>query len=180
MISKLKEDGAHDEAKQMEGKRKKARTCSRQGQFLRGNPRIFRVSPFFGGKDRHSKVCTIKGLRDRRIRLSIPTAIQLYDLQNKLGLSQPSKVIDWLIDVTRFEIDKLPPLHFPKDFDPNASILHHSDIGGAAALMKAKNEETDQTLLVQTNDINGDSSHFEPPSFPFPFMYQTNSSPFSF
>ncbi|KGN64062.1 transcription factor TCP5 [Cucumis sativus] len=179
MISKLKEEGAHDEAKQRKGKMKKARTCSRQGQFLRGNPRIFRVSPFFGGKDRHSKVCTIKGLRDRRIRLSIPTAIQLYDLQNKLGLSQPSKVIDWLIDVTRFEIDKLPPLPFPKDFDPNASILHHSDIGDAA--FKAKNEETDHTLLVQTNDINGVCSHFEPPTFPFPFMDdQTNSAPFSF
>lgn len=191
MISKLKEEGVHDEAKQMEGKRKKA--------FLRGNPRIFRVSPLFGGKDRHSKVCTIKGLRDRRIRLSVPTAIQLYDLQNKLGLSQPSKVIDWLIDVTRFEIDKLPPLHFPKDFDQNASILHHSsllfpqiphfDIADAA--VKAKNEETDHRLLlhklsslsalqVQTNAINGNCCHFEPPSFPFPLMDQINPVSFSF
>ncbi|KAL3824737.1 hypothetical protein ACJIZ3_020766 [Penstemon smallii] len=74
------------------------------------NPRIVRVSRAFGGKDRHSKVCTVRGLRDRRIRLSVPTAIQLYDLQDRLGLSQPSKVIDWLLDVTKHEIDKLPPL----------------------------------------------------------------------
>lgn len=74
------------------------------------NPRIVRVSNSFGGKDRHSKVFTVKGLRDRRIRLSVPTAIQLYDLQEKLGLSQPSKVIDWLIDATKLEIDNLPPL----------------------------------------------------------------------
>nr|QOH99223.1 cincinnata [Gerbera hybrid cultivar] len=77
------------------------------------NPRIVRVSRAFGGKDRHSKVWTVKGLRDRRIRLSVPTAIQLYDLQERLGLSQPSKVIDWLLDVTKDDIDKLPPLQMP-------------------------------------------------------------------
>ncbi|KAK1438925.1 hypothetical protein QVD17_04738 [Tagetes erecta] len=47
------------------------------------DPRIVRVSRAFGGKDRHSKVCTVKGLRDRRVRLSVPTAIQLYDLQDR-------------------------------------------------------------------------------------------------
>ncbi|XP_059299850.1 transcription factor TCP5-like [Lycium ferocissimum] len=77
------------------------------------NPRIVRVSRSFAGKDRHSKVCTVKGLRDRRIRLSVPTAIQLYDLQDRLGLSQPSKVVDWLIDATKLDIDKLPPLQMP-------------------------------------------------------------------
>ncbi|XVE56795.1 hypothetical protein DITRI_Ditri04bG0039500 [Diplodiscus trichospermus] len=80
------------------------------------NPRIVRVSRSFGGKDRHSKVCTIRGLRDRRIRLSVPTAIQLYDLQDRLGLSQPSKVIDWLLDATKDDIDKLPPLQIPHGF----------------------------------------------------------------
>jgi hypothetical protein len=75
--------------------------------------RIVRVSRIFGGKDRHSKVKTIKGLRDRRVRLSVPTAIQLYDLQDRLGLNQPSKVVDWLLNAARHEIDKLPPLQFP-------------------------------------------------------------------
>ncbi|URE08644.1 TCP family transcription factor [Musa troglodytarum] len=74
------------------------------------NPRIVRVSRSFGGKDRHSKVTTIRGLRDRRVRLSVPTAIQLYDLQDKLGLDQPSKVVDWLLSAAQHEIDKLPPL----------------------------------------------------------------------
>ncbi|WMV35295.1 hypothetical protein MTR67_028680 [Solanum verrucosum] len=91
-------------------------SCSRQSSSWAAgfkNPRIVRVSRTFGGKDRHSKVCTVKGLRDRRIRLSVPTAIQLYDLQDRLGLSQPSKVVDWLIDATKDEIDKLPPLQIP-------------------------------------------------------------------
>ena len=86
---------------------------SRQWSGFR-NPRIVRVSRSFGGKDRHSKVCTIRGLRDRRIRLSVPTAIQLYDLQDRLGLGQPSKVIDWLLDATKLDIDKLPPLQIPQ------------------------------------------------------------------
>ncbi|KAL1558956.1 transcription factor TCP2-like [Salvia divinorum] len=74
------------------------------------DPRIVRVSRAMGGKDRHSKVCTVRGLRDRRVRLSVPTAIQLYDLQERLGLNQPSKVVDWLLNVAKNEIDGLPPL----------------------------------------------------------------------
>jgi len=93
----------------------KASSSTRQWSAFR-NPRIVRVSRSFGGKDRHSKVCTIRGLRDRRIRLSVPTAIQLYDLQDKLGLNQPSKVIDWLLEATKLDIDKLPPLQFPQGF----------------------------------------------------------------
>ena len=100
---------------------KASSTTSRQWSAFR-NPRIVRVSRSFGGKDRHSKVCTIRGLRDRRIRLSVPTAIQLYDLQDKLGLSQPSKVIDWLLEATKFDIDKLPPLQFPQGF---GQFHHH-------------------------------------------------------
>lgn len=80
------------------------------------NPRIVRVSRAFGGKDRHSKVTTVRGLRDRRVRLSVPTAIQLYDLQERLGLNQPSKVVDWLLNAARHEIDKLPPLQIPDGF----------------------------------------------------------------
>nr|XP_043607793.1 transcription factor TCP5-like [Erigeron canadensis]XP_043607794.1 transcription factor TCP5-like [Erigeron canadensis] len=91
--------------------------ASRQNSGFK-NPRIVRVSQAFGGKDRHSKVLTVKGLRDRRIRLSVATAIQLYELQDQLGLSQPSKVIDWLIDVTKDDIDELPPLQMAiQDFD---------------------------------------------------------------
>ncbi|XP_021297555.1 transcription factor TCP13 [Herrania umbratica] len=85
------------------------------------DPRIVRVSRAFGGKDRHSKVCTIRGLRDRRVRLSVPTAIQLYDLQDRLGLNQPSKVVDWLLNAAKHEIDELPPLPVP----PGNFSLNH-------------------------------------------------------
>ncbi|XP_041007746.1 transcription factor TCP13-like [Juglans microcarpa x Juglans regia] len=98
------------------------------------DPRIVRVSRAFGGKDRHSKVCTIRGLRDRRVRLSVPTAIQLYDLQERLGLNQPSKVIDWLLNAAKDEIDELPPLRIPPG---NIGLYHpqmltfHNEVGAS-------------------------------------------------
>ncbi|XP_073127277.1 uncharacterized protein [Henckelia pumila] len=96
------------------------------------DPRIVRVSRAFGGKDRHSKVCTVRGLRDRRVRLSVPTAIQLYDLQDRLGLNQPSKVVDWLLNVAKHEIDELPPLRFPVDGSGFGQNLHqHNNLAPA-------------------------------------------------
>ncbi|GMI82221.1 TEOSINTE BRANCHED 1, cycloidea and PCF transcription factor 2 [Hibiscus trionum] len=81
---------------------------------LRGwhhSSRIIRVSRASGGKDRHSKVWTSKGLRDRRVRLSVTTAIQFYDLQDRLGYDQPSKAIEWLIKAAADAIAELPSLN---------------------------------------------------------------------
>ncbi|XP_039053138.1 transcription factor TCP2-like [Hibiscus syriacus] len=81
---------------------------------LRGwhhSSRIIRVSRASGGKDRHSKVWTSKGLRDRRVRLSVTTAIQFYDLQDRLGYDHPSKAIEWLIKAAADAISELPSLN---------------------------------------------------------------------
>nr|XP_016433116.1 PREDICTED: transcription factor TCP2-like [Nicotiana tabacum] len=76
--------------------------------------RIVRVSRASGGKDRHSKVWTSKGLRDRRVRLSVNTAIQFYDLQDRLGYDQPNKDVEWLLKATAPSISELPSLNvFP-------------------------------------------------------------------
>lgn len=63
-----------------------------------------------GRKDRHSKVCTAKGPRDRRVRLSAHTAIQFYDVQDRLGYDRPSKAVDWLIKNAKAAIDELAEL----------------------------------------------------------------------
>ncbi|KAG8100725.1 hypothetical protein GUJ93_ZPchr0013g34179 [Zizania palustris] len=72
--------------------------------------RIYHVSWTSDDKDLHSKVYTTKGIRDRRVRLSVSTAIQFYDLQDCLGYDQPSKAIEWLIKVTAAAINKMPSL----------------------------------------------------------------------
>ncbi|XP_078439111.1 transcription factor TCP3-like [Wolffia australiana] len=63
-----------------------------------------------GRKDRHSKVFTAKGPRDRRVRLSAHTAIQFYDVQDRLGYDRPSKAVDWLIKHAKAAIDELAEL----------------------------------------------------------------------
>lgn len=73
--------------------------------------RIVRVSRASGGKDRHSKVWTSKGLRDRRVRLSVNTAVQFYDLQDRLGYDQPSKAVEWLLNAAAPFIEELPSLN---------------------------------------------------------------------
>lgn len=60
-----------------------------------------------GRKDRHSKVCTSKGPRDRRLRLAAHTAIQFYDVQDRLGFDRPSKAIDWLMEKAKAAIEAL-------------------------------------------------------------------------
>lgn len=62
-----------------------------------------------GRKDRHSKVFTARGTRDRRVRLSPKTAILFYDVQERLGCDRPSKALDWLMNEAKAAIDGLPP-----------------------------------------------------------------------
>ncbi|GAB2274750.1 transcription factor [Dionaea muscipula] len=74
-----------------------------------------------GRKDRHSKVYTAKGPRDRRVRLSAHTAIQFYDVQDRLQCDRPSNAVDWLINKAKAAIDKLaelPPFD-PSNTNPN-------------------------------------------------------------
>ncbi|KAM0055419.1 putative transcription factor TCP family [Helianthus debilis subsp. tardiflorus] len=111
------------------------------------DPRIVRVSRAFGGKDRHSKVCTVRGLRDRRVRLSVPTAIQLYDLQDRLGLNQPSKVVDWLLEAAKNEIDELPPLQIP----PGLSFGQNLQ-----ALINASSQERTEGAKTSASGLNWD------------------------
>ncbi|XP_044496414.1 transcription factor TCP2-like isoform X3 [Mangifera indica] len=102
---------------------------------LRGwhhSSRIIRVSRAFGGKDRHSKVWTSKGLRDRRVRLSVTTAIQFYDLQDRLGYDQPSKAVEWLIEAAADAISELPSLSSsfpdtPKQFRDEKRVSEETD-----------------------------------------------------
>nr|AQR59348.1 CINCINNATA-like protein 2 [Cattleya trianae] len=83
---------------------------------VQGGGHIVRAT---GRKDRHSKVCTAKGLRDRRVRLSAHTAIQFYDVQDRLGYDRPSKAVDWLIKKAKPAIDRLAQLPPWRPPDPS-------------------------------------------------------------
>lgn len=60
-----------------------------------------------GKKDRHSKINTAQGLRDRRMRLSLQIARKFFDLQDMLGFDKASKTIEWLITKSKSAIKEL-------------------------------------------------------------------------
>ncbi|XP_051115187.1 transcription factor TCP17-like [Andrographis paniculata] len=126
----------------------------------RRDPRIVRAPPTLGGKDRHSKVFTIRGLRDRRVRLSVPTAIQLYDLQDRLGLTQPSKVVDWLLAAAHHAVDELPPLQVPHGFftRPFQTLLQHSRATTKHPPAAAAAGRATLSLITDHDDINNKNS----------------------
>ncbi|XP_020214649.1 transcription factor TCP4 [Cajanus cajan] len=91
-----------------------------------------------GRKDRHSKVYTSKGPRDRRVRLSAHTAIEFYDVQDRLGYDRPSKAVDWLIKKAKTSIDKLaelPPWH------PTTHEEEHNDAAGSSGILALEQQQ---------------------------------------
>ncbi|KAK1282174.1 Transcription factor TCP2 [Acorus calamus] len=114
-----------------------------QGSGAHTSSRIFRVSRASGGKDRHSKVLTAKGLRDRRVRLSVSTAIQFYDLQDRLGYDQPSKAVEWLIKAAADAIAELPSLDassFPTAASLTSACSSNSETSKGSVLSLSRSE----------------------------------------
>lgn len=58
-------------------------------------------------KNRHSKIETAQGPRDRRMRLSLQVARDFFDLQDKLGFNKASKTLEWLLSQSKSAIKDL-------------------------------------------------------------------------
>lgn len=58
-------------------------------------------------KDRHSKINTAHGPRDRRMRLSLDVARKFFGLQDMLGFDKASKTVDWLMTKSKSAIKEL-------------------------------------------------------------------------
>jgi hypothetical protein len=58
-------------------------------------------------RDRHSKINTARGPRDRRMRLSLDVARKFFGLQDMLGYDKASKTVEWLLVQAKAEIKKL-------------------------------------------------------------------------
>ncbi|KAF3586347.1 hypothetical protein F2Q69_00031576 [Brassica cretica] len=119
-----------------------------------------------GRKDRHSKVCTAKGPRDRRVRLSAHTAIQFYDVQDRLGFDRPSKAVDWLIKKAKASIDELaqlPPWN-PADAMRNAAANAKPRRTAAKTRISPSPPPPSQQQQQQLQRGNENESSFLPPS----------------
>ncbi|XP_055827575.1 transcription factor TCP12-like [Solanum dulcamara] len=58
-------------------------------------------------KDRHSKINTAHGPRDRRMRLSLEVAPKFFNLQDMLGFDKASKTVEWLFKKSESAINDL-------------------------------------------------------------------------
>ncbi|GMH05491.1 hypothetical protein Nepgr_007331 [Nepenthes gracilis] len=97
-----------------------------------------------GRKDRHSKVPTSRGLRDRRVRLSANTAIQFYDVQDRLGYDRPSEAVDWLMEKAKASIHKL---------DAQPAAMNASCISSAHQLTPQALENGGQQIVSSSQHV---------------------------
>nr|AAL05595.1 teosinte branched1 protein [Oryza sativa Indica Group] len=58
-------------------------------------------------KDRHSKISTAGGMRDRRMRLSLDVARKFFALQDMLGFDKASKTVQWLLNMSKAAIREI-------------------------------------------------------------------------
>ncbi|KAH7861028.1 hypothetical protein Vadar_020758 [Vaccinium darrowii] len=99
------------------------------------------IARSLGRKDRHSKVCTAKGLRDRRVRLSAHAAIQFYDVQDRLGYDRPSMAVDWLIEAAKSAIDELAEL---PSWKPTLDIVSNVGLDGNQKQLEQPEQQQQQ------------------------------------
>ena len=93
-------------------------------------------------KDRHSKICTAGGMRDRRMRLSLDVARRFFALQDKLGFDKASKTVQWLLDRSTAGINHLAASMSLSEED--GSVLLDQDNNDHAMAMAADAETNKQ------------------------------------
>lgn len=78
--------------------------------------------------DRHSKIRTAQGVRDRRMRLSLDVARDFFALQDRLGFDKASKTVDWLLTQSKPAIDRLSADHHRGDAPMSSSPVSAAEI----------------------------------------------------
>ncbi|KAI3684943.1 hypothetical protein L6452_34172 [Arctium lappa] len=95
-------------------------------------------------RDRHSKIYTARGPRDRRMRLSLDVAKKLFGLQDLLGFDKASKTVDWLLTKSKASIQELLP-------DRGCSFMDVSNSASSTSECEVLSGTGDQSM-VKTGD----------------------------
>ncbi|GJX04628.1 transcription factor, TCP [Tanacetum coccineum] len=115
-----------------------------------------------GKKDRHSKIHTAQGLRDRRMRLSVHTARKFFDLNDMLGFDKASKTIEWLFNNSKKAIDEVTETHHSDDVtqiaskhnDDTESSLSPCETESIIEIITAGTDKDDNLELQGDHDLN--------------------------
>ncbi|KAF9671413.1 hypothetical protein SADUNF_Sadunf12G0045100 [Salix dunnii] len=106
-------------------------------------------------RDRHSKINTAQGPRDRRMRLSLKVAREFFDLQDKLRFDKASKTVEWLLVQAKSEIKKLSSGFPHMNYSGSAGTKNASSTSECEMLSEINNETTTKGRNVS---IKGRSS----------------------
>ncbi|CAN8238922.1 unnamed protein product [Cochlearia groenlandica] len=94
-------------------------------------------------RDRHSKICTAQGPRDRRMRLSLQIARKFFGLQDMLGFDKASKTIEWLISKSKDSIKQVKEsVDTPKEV-----------VGGDHEHLQVSEKAKDETLMMKVPKV---------------------------
>lgn len=99
-----------------------------------------------GKKDRHSKIYTAQGPRDRRMRLSLQIARKFFDLQDMLGFDKASKTIEWLFIKSKTAIREVT--------DSLPRLKKSSSAGGKSVRPTSESEVVSGIKLMPNNQDN--------------------------
>ncbi|KAK4423609.1 Transcription factor TCP12 [Sesamum alatum] len=113
-----------------------------------------------GKKDRHSKICTAQGIRDRRMRLSLQVARKFFDLQDLLGYDKASKTIEWLFTKSKKAIKELAEDHPHANFNfstsdakSHESFLSECEVVSGVHEENYSNEVKDSTFALPAESV---------------------------
>ncbi|XP_022760133.1 transcription factor CYCLOIDEA-like [Durio zibethinus] len=111
-------------------------------------------------KDRHSKICTAQGVRDRRVRLSIEIAREFFDLQDMLGFDKASKTLEWLLTKSKNAIRELVMMKHGNGCSGSGQrslssspecemVAQNGELDKEGTALKSKSPELEVPLLVK-------------------------------
>nr|UZQ19855.1 CYC-like protein RanaCYL1 [Nigella damascena] len=104
-------------------------------------------------KDRHSKIVTAQGPRDRRMRLSLPIARKFFMVQDMLGYDKASKTVEWLLTKSKEAINELSRSVSHSKFSYTGSVKSGSSISECeevSALDEIATNNTSSTVNSQS------------------------------
>ncbi|KAF9618228.1 hypothetical protein IFM89_000863 [Coptis chinensis] len=129
-----------------------------------------------GKKDRHSKIVTAQGTRDRRMRLSLEIARKFFNLQDTLGFEKASKTVEWLLRQAEEAIHELgerctgdtksvscsTECDVVSEIDEGQNVIFKAkSLDRAVSREKTKNKSSCRTTFYQNNFVTsqGQSSN---------------------
>nr|AEL17348.1 TCP1 [Petunia x hybrida]AFI41910.1 putative transcription factor [Petunia x hybrida]AKQ19159.1 TCP transcription factor 1 [Petunia x hybrida] len=101
-----------------------------------------------GKKDRHSKICTAQGVRDRRVRLSLHIARKFFDLQDILGFDKASKTIEWLFSKSYDAIKELSENMPQKGYFDEGNKINNSNMSSSS-----EGKSHDESLMSECEEV---------------------------